>query len=648
MPETKKVKKQKKSDLVGSQAKATTLDKTNAKLDIDTLKSLPDALVEASFSNGIDLQSLEQFTSISNSRDQMYSMIDTMAADSTVSSIIKTFAADACEYSDNGHIMWCESPDSNISKYINYLLNIMNVDKNLYNWTYNLIKYGDVYLKLFRESDYQDLIFKKDKVDTVYSSTHSTLNESKMEENINLSAHKSSDPYSYYVEMVADPGTMFELTKYGKTYGYIETPNATQGLASYNSYIGGDNSLNFNNYKLKSDDINIYQADDFVHAYLEDNNSRFPETVNLFVNQDDYNSNKNAQNYLVRRGKSMLIDSYKIWREKSLLETATLMNRLTKSSMIRNVQVEVGDMPKSQVQSTLRRIKELFEQKSAYNVGSSMQEYTNPGPIENNIFTATHDGKGAITVNSTGGDVDVKNLADLDWWNNKFYASYGIPKAFFGWTEDAAGFNGGSSLSIISSTYAKGVKRIQNSMLQAITDCINLFLINKGCYSYINNFTLKMKAPLSQDEKDYRENLTNRISAISNLQSLFGDIEDKERKLEITKALVGTLNYGDQLTQVIDEEIKAAHKAKIKEQEEAAKKEELENTPTEEEPSGVTEPPSTGEDLGNSSVTNESLSPEKSLENLIEDSLTLTEDNLPTPEELDKNKDFTENDGKAE
>ena len=43
-----------------------------------------------------------------------------------------------------------------------------------------------------------------------------------------------------------------------------------------------------------------------------------------------------------------------------------------------------------------------------------------------------------------------KQLTDLDWWNNKFYSSYGIPKQYFGWTDDAAGFNGGSSLTIIS------------------------------------------------------------------------------------------------------------------------------------------------------------------------------------------------------
>lgn len=72
-------------------------------------------------------------------------------------------------------------------------------------------------------------------------------------------------------------------------------------------------------------------------------------------------------------------------------------------------------MPKPQVKNTLRRVKELIEQKTAINTGISMSEYPNPGPIENNIYLPTHGGQGAVTIGQIGGDVDVKSLADLDY-----------------------------------------------------------------------------------------------------------------------------------------------------------------------------------------------------------------------------------------
>ena len=136
-------KNKQSSPLVGSQAQPTTLDNTTV-LDIDTKKVLADNIIEAGLSHVLDISALENFTSISNSRDQIYQLIDIMAQDSSVASILRTYAEDVCDVADNGHVIWCEATDPNISKYINYILNVMNADKNIYSWAYSLLKYGDV------------------------------------------------------------------------------------------------------------------------------------------------------------------------------------------------------------------------------------------------------------------------------------------------------------------------------------------------------------------------------------------------------------------------------------------------------------------------------------------------------------------------
>lgn len=640
--------------LVGSQAQPVTLDNTTT-LDIDVKKTLVDNIIEAGLASKLDIAAIENFTSISNSRDQIYQMIDTMSQDSSVAAILRTYTEDVCEPADNGHVIWCEANDPNISKFVNYLLNTMNADKNMFSWTYALLKYGDVYLRLFRESDYTDALFKSDNINQAYSArsslnedfTEASTNDQKenLEEAVRLNLHAASDPYSYYIEAIDDPGTMFELTKFGKTYGYIETPNEESQLDTISAFTGTSASGTYN-FRMKSADVNVYQADDFVHACLEDNFTRYPETVELFL---DENGEK-KQSYSVRRGKSLLYDSYKIWREKALLENAALLNRITRSSIVRKVGVEVGDMPKEQVQQTLRRVKDMLEQKSALNVGNSMTEYNNPGPIENNIYFATHGGQGNITIEAVGGDVEVKNLADLDWWNNKFYSSYGIPKQYFGWTDDGAGFNGGTSLTILSSVYAKGVKRVQNAMIQALTDAINLFLLNKGLKSYLNNFTLKMKAPMTQEEINYREGLSNKVNAISSMQGLFTDIEDKPRRLRILKALLASLNYGDEINAEIDAEIAAIEEAAKKAEEEAAM-EGADGADTEAATSTQSETNTETEDTGVDDLDLGSLEALESFNTgdgeftLLEDQtgLLLTEDDLPSPADLDSEKDFSEN-----
>ena len=161
MAENKNPKKKTSHPLVGSQTQPVTLDNTTT-LDIDTKNTLATNIIEAGLSGGIDMAAIERFTSVSNSRDQIYQMIDTMAQDSSVAAILRTYAEDVCEPADNGHIIWCEANNPDVSKFINYLLNVMNADKNMYGWTHSLLKYGDLYLRLFRESDYTDELFKSE------------------------------------------------------------------------------------------------------------------------------------------------------------------------------------------------------------------------------------------------------------------------------------------------------------------------------------------------------------------------------------------------------------------------------------------------------------------------------------------------------
>jgi hypothetical protein len=220
-----------------------------------------------------------------------------------------------------------------------------------------------------------------------------------------------------------------------------------------------------------------------------------------------------------------------------------------------------------------------------------------------------------------------------------------VPKQYYGFTDDAAGFNGGTSLSIISSVYAKGVKRVQNALIQAITDAINLFLLNRGLKSYLNNFTLKMKAPMTQEEKDYREGLNNKVNAISSIQGLFTDIEDKSRRLRILKTLLTSLNFGDDINVEIDAEIKAIEDAAVQAEEEAALEgtEGIEETSAEKPEAETEAEPVEDTDLGSLDALESFNTGTGDI--LLEDQtgLFLIEEDLPSPADLDSEKDFSEN-----
>lgn len=103
--ENKQVKPEKtKSPSLGSQAKPVPLsDIVTSNIDLN--RTLTDGIIEAGLTGGLNIGALEAFTSITNARDQVYQLIDTMAADSSVSSIIRTYAEDVCDTADNGHVV---------------------------------------------------------------------------------------------------------------------------------------------------------------------------------------------------------------------------------------------------------------------------------------------------------------------------------------------------------------------------------------------------------------------------------------------------------------------------------------------------------------------------------------------------------------
>ena len=157
-----------------------------------------------------------------------------------------------------------------------------------------------------------------------------------------------------------------------------------------------------------------------------------------------------------------------------------------------------------------------------------------------------------------------------------------------------------------------------------------------------------MKAPLTQEEIDYRADLSNKINAISSLQSLFTDIEDKPRRLRILKTLLASLDYGDEIYTEIDAEIAAIEEAAEDNEETGEGAEgEIGDMPPEE----LETEADSGEDIDLGSLEAlENWKPAEGTmplteEQILEDDemFVLLEDDLPSPTELESEKDFSEN-----
>lgn len=295
-------------------------------------------------------------------------------------------------------------------------------------------------------------------------------------------------------------------------------------------------------------EVKVYKPDRLIHIVVGDNLTRYPEEV--VINTGDGKSSI----YQVSRGKSILQDVYPVQKELQLLEDSLLLNRLTRSSLIRLLEIEVGDMPKKEINDYLRRIKQLIEQHiSMDKTTGQYKSYNSPGPIDNVIYIPVKNGKGSVSINNLGGDVNIRDIADIDYFNNKRSGALKIPRAYLGDDMDGSGLSNGGSLTKLSARYARTIKRIQTSYIRSITNLLNLFFVDKKL-DYVNKFTVRMTSPSTQEDLERNELIQGNIDLIDSIMSLAESLEGGTQKKILTK-LVNDVLKMPEIGKLIEEDL---------------------------------------------------------------------------------------------
>lgn len=119
-----------KNDYIGKKVKPEPLDPP--KTNVDTDKNLEGAILSAATNSTLKTDVLESFSTMATNREQEYELIDTMAMDSIIASAIERYAEDITQTNSKGQIFWIESEDADTAKYVSYLLNKIDFDRNAY------------------------------------------------------------------------------------------------------------------------------------------------------------------------------------------------------------------------------------------------------------------------------------------------------------------------------------------------------------------------------------------------------------------------------------------------------------------------------------------------------------------------------------
>lgn len=475
----------------------------------------------------LNMNEINKFRLLSNKRSEKFNSFDLMGQDSRVASILNMYADDCTQYNQSSKIIWAESADPDCADFVNKLIDDLQLNKHAWSHIYSLCKYGDLYLQLFysKESDIDRLTSE----DKYYRAVDSTL--------------------SNHIEMVKNPAEIFDLIHHGKTEFYVkikDDKNALIGTSDMNQLL--------NTYNAIESDM-VLPADKFVHISLNDSHNRYPTQ---YILKDTETGKEKV--YDVKEGNSILANVFKVWSELNLLEDSVLLNRLSKSAIIRLIQIEVGNTDDDEVHNILQTLRDKISRSRYFDKNSGdYKNQVNPGPLENIIYHATHKGNGTITHSTIGGDVDVKALADIDLFLEKFAQSFPIPLAYVRQkNDDGGGLSAGTSLTKFDARYGRTLKRIQTAYIYGITDLINVFAYKRNLPQYINEFNIKMVSPSAVEDNERDEKLTAHTTIIRDIMDVIDKVEngyDNITKKKILNYLIQTMLQDVDLNDILQEDM---------------------------------------------------------------------------------------------
>lgn len=524
-------------------------DRTSFTNERDSVNTKLNEAIEAG--KRIDLSDLLNITTLKGTRNEKYSVFEEMVADGRIGAAVEMYANDTVQYSPDGKIIWVESSDTEVAKYGNKLLEDLNIPENIWSYAYCLWLYGDVYLELFENTSYRN------------NRPTLLVEPTKVNPNVRTQVNIAGAKLERYIEKVPNSAEVYDLQYKGKTSGFIRSQDDMENTLENNSYI----------YSGTIADIDILSPTKYVHICLSPNINRHPEKFRLIkkeptqkdsqgrIDASDTEGAGGSLSFTVKSGQSILENVYGAYQTLKLKEESVLLERVTKSSITRVIQVELGDLPESQKRKKLQEIKNQIEQQIQVNKqAGTMQSRAGAQPIENIIYTTTKNGKGAISTVNIGGDVDIGNLSDVEDSENKVYGALLTPKALLGADMDGTGLSNGGSLTEMNTTYARRIKRGQVAICSAMKTLINIFALSDGLGDKIvNNFEVKLTPIITVEDNRRDELMQTKIRNVNDIMALLDNLEqvDDDTKLKMLLEWLSTYLNQQDIVDILDERIKA-------------------------------------------------------------------------------------------
>lgn len=333
----------------------------------------------------------------------------------------------------------------------------------------------------------------------------------------NIEYRKEYNVGDYFT--IAEPEDIVHIYRYGVPLGYLFKSNSQNG-------------------NIVSDTDKLLPERAYIHFISDRANKEF-------LTGDAY----------IQYGASFLEGARTYYKQRQLLDDLLILARLTRSSFYRLFSVDVGAASSQDTARMMRELKTAVSSKQSINVSTEVfSSRTSPILTGGNVYFPTRNGQGAVTVQEVGGEVNVSALADIDYFDDRYYGALKVPKQFLGQSDEMPGGIGDTTLTQLDIRYARTVKRCQRIIKSGLKDLIYW-------YCSIHNilppsFTIEMPKILTAEDTRLSDIQKARIETTNSILDLVKavdeDIIEKSDKAKLIASLLTSVSNDEDILDALN------------------------------------------------------------------------------------------------
>lgn len=160
--------------------------------------------------------------------------------------------------------------------------------------------------------------------------------------------------------------------------------------------------------------------------------------------------------------------------------------------------VDVGNLPDADVKTFMMQMQERIQKQPIVDMRSGNQQFKyNPPNVTEDFWIPIRGDKSGARIETLPGATNMSDIQDIEYLQNKLFAALQVPKNYLNYSES---LQGGSTLAQADLRFARTITSIQEAILLELRRVANIHLYFLGMKDEIDNFSLTLTNPSSQQE----------------------------------------------------------------------------------------------------------------------------------------------------